>query len=109
MADFDLSKLKDNMGGIVGSIKSMMNPTGATSTVDPDDALGVKIVQITTLVKQMTDAQQAHVKNLSEVHKLLNAAFQDIEALRNSVKVQKAAEKAVEVAPVVKEEIKKSE
>jgi len=96
MADFDLSKLKDSMGGIVGNIKSMMNPTGGTPNVDPDDALGVKIAQIGTLVKQMTDAQQEHVKNLNKVHELLNAAFQDIEALRNSVKEKKAAEKLVE-------------
>lgn len=109
MADFDFNKLKDNVGGFVGSLKTMINPTGGTPNVDPDDALGVKIAQIGTMLKQMTDAQQEHVKNLSEVHKLLNAAFQDIDALRNSVKVQKAAEKPAEVVAAVKEEEKKSE
>ena len=91
MADnkFDLNKLKGNVGDLVGSLKSMINPAGGTPTMDPDDALGVKIAQIATLVKQMTDAQQAHVKNLAEMNKLLNTAFQDIEVLLNSVKKEK--------------------
>ncbi len=96
MADFDLNKLKDNMGGIMGSIKSMINPSGGTPTVDPDDALGVKLAQITTLLQQMTNAQQEHVKHLAEANKLLNAVFHDIETLRNSVKKEKAAEQPKE-------------
>lgn len=108
MADskFDLNKLKDSMGGLVGSVKSMINPAGGTPNVNPDDALGVKIAQLTTLVKQLTDAQQEHVKHLAEVNKLLNAAFQDIEALRNSVKKEKAAAPAAESKPAPEEEKK---
>ena len=83
---FDLSKLKDSMGGVMGSIKSMINPAGSTPNVDPDDALGMKIAQITTLIKQMTDTQQEHIKNLNKVNELLNSAFQDIQTLRNDVK-----------------------
>lgn len=89
---FDLNKLKDNVGGIVGSIKSMINPAGGIPAVDPDDALGVKIAQLTTLTKQLTDAQQAQVKQLTEVSKLLNDVFAQIEALRASVKKEKSAE-----------------
>ncbi len=98
MADnkFDLNKLKDSMGGLVGSVKSMINPGGNVPTVDPDDALGVKIAQIATLLKQMTDAQQEHVKQLAEANKLLNAVFQDIEVLRNQVKKEKAAQSSTE-------------
>lgn len=107
---FDLSKLKDNVGGLVGSIKSMINPTGATPNVDPDDALGMKIAKLTTLMKQMVDAQESQVKNLNQCNALLNGAFQDIEALRNSIKAQKSAgstETATE-KPAASEE-KKSE
>lgn len=88
---FDLNKLKDNVGGLVGSLKSMINPTGSTPNVDPDDALGLKIAKITTLIKQMSDAQQEHVKNLNQCNELLNGAFHDIEALRNSIKAEKSA------------------
>lgn len=106
MADskFDLNKLKGNMGELVGSLKSMINPTGATPNVDPDDALGLKIAKITTLIKQLSDAQQEQVKNLNQCNALLNAAFQDIEALRNSIKAQKSA-----VVEKPAEEEKKSE
>lgn len=93
MADnkFDLNKLKDNVGGLVGSLKSMINPTGSTPNVDPDDALGLKIAKITTLIKQIADAQQEQVKNLNQCNELLNGAFHDIEALRNSIKAEKSA------------------
>jgi len=63
---FDMNKLKESAGGLMGSLKSMINPAGSTPVVDPDDALGVKIAQITTLIKQMTDATQEHVKNLEK-------------------------------------------
>ncbi len=101
MADskFDLNKLKDNVGGLVGSLKSMINPAGSTPNVDPDDALGLKIAKITVLIKQMSEAQHEHVKNLNQCNELLNGAFHDIEALRNSIKAQKPATAApIEVA-----------
>ena len=89
---FDLNKLKDSMGGIVGNIKSMINPGSGTPTVDPYDALGVKIAQISTLLKQMTEAQQEQAKNLAKTNELLNTAFNDIELLRASIKKEKSSE-----------------
>lgn len=89
MADFDLNKLKNNVGGLVGSIKSMISPAAGTPQVDPDDALGLKIAQLTTLVKQLTEAQHEHVKNLEKVNELLNGIFHDIGTLRAEVKVVK--------------------
>lgn len=86
---FDLSKLKDNVGGLVGSLKSMISPAGGTPTVDPDDALGLKIAQVTAHLKQMVDAQQEHIKNLNKVNELLNGAFHDIQSLRDEVQGMK--------------------
>lgn len=108
MADnkFDLNKLKESAGGIMGSLKSMINPAGATPNVSPDDALGLKIAQLTTLVKQLSDSQQEHVKNLHKVNELLNAVFQDIEAFRAQTKACEAAKAAEAVA---KSEEKKPE
>src|SRR3990167_9798245 len=99
MADFDLSKLKGNVGGIMGSLKSMISPAGGTPNVDPDDALGLKVAQLTTLIKQMTDVQQEQVKNLNKVNELLNGVFHDIQTLREEV--HDAREKKVVEAPVV--------
>ena len=94
MADFDFNKLKENVGGLVGNLKTMINPAGGTPNVDPDDALGVKIAQMTTLIKQIVDAQQDHIKDLKKLNELLNGAFQDIEALRNNVKAKPADKEA---------------
>lgn len=100
MADFDLNKLKNNVGGLVGSIKSMISPAAGTPQVDADDALGLKIAQLTTLVKQLTDAQHEHVRNLERVNEMLNGIFHDIGTLRAETKVAKEAvpEKPVEAA-----------
>ena len=67
----------------------MINPSAGVPNVDPDDALGMKIAQLTTLVKQLMDVQQEHVKGLAKVNELLNAAFQDIQTLRGDVKNKK--------------------
>lgn len=99
MADFDLSKLKDNVGGIVGSLKSMISPAGGTPNVDPDDALGLKVAQLTTLIKQMMGAQQEHLKNLNNASELLNGLFRDVQTLRDEVhgvREKKVAEKPIE-------------
>ena len=83
---FDFNKLKDSMGGIVDNLKSMINPAGGTPSVSPDDALGLKIAQVTTLLKEMSATQNEHIKNLNKINALLNGVFQDIETLRAEIK-----------------------
>ena len=77
----DLTK-KFDIGGIVDNIKSMVNPGGDTPDVDPNDALGIKIAQISVKIQELVSSQAEHTKSLSEINKLLNAAFKDLEALR---------------------------
>lgn len=101
----DINKLRGNVEGIVGSLKTMINPAGAVPNVNPDDALGMKIAQITTLVKQLTDAQQEHAKSLVKLNEMLSGTFKDIEALRAECKASKPD--AV-VTPAVSEEEKKT-
>lgn len=84
---FDFNKIKGNMGGFMDSIKSMINPAGAVTNVNPSDALGMKIAEISVLIKQMTDAQNEHVRNLNRVNELLNGLFHDLEALRAQTQV----------------------
>lgn len=100
----DMTKLKENMGGLVDSLKTMIDPAGKVPNVNPNDALGMKIAQIATLVKQMSDAQQEHVKSLSKLNELLNAAFQDIEALRNQSKTSDSVTGEKTEPPVEKKE-----
>lgn len=82
-SDFNKLKEKLDIGGIMGSLKSMINPSSGTPEVNPDDDLGVKIAQASTLLRQMAEAQQAQVKDLQKVNALLNAIFQDIQLLRD--------------------------
>lgn len=91
----DLTNLKNklNISGIVDSLKTMINPTGGVPDVDPDDDLGLKIAEISTLLKEMVEAQRGYVDNLNKVNALLNAAFQDIEKLRADIKPIRDAKK----------------
>ena len=94
MADINDLKNKLNIGGIMDSLKTMINPSSGVPEVDPDDDLGLKIVEISTLLKEMTEAQDAQTKNIKKVNELLNIAFQDIEKLRADIKPARDAEKA---------------
>jgi len=105
----DLTHLKNklNIGGIMDSIKTMINPGGGVPDADPDDDLGLKIAEISTLLKEMVEAQKGYVENLNKVNALLNTAFQDIEKLRADIKPIRDAKKAEAVAAQEKSEDKK--
>lgn len=113
MANFDLSKLKKlNVSGLVSDIKSMINPAGGTPQVDPEDDLGLKIAEVTTLLTQMAHDQEEHAKHLRKVNELLNVAFQDIKKLRDEVheiREKKVAEQSSEAAQPSHEPEKKTE
>ena len=80
----DLSELtkKIDIGGIVDNIKSMVSPGGGTPDVSPNDTLGLKMAEISLKIQELVASQEQHTKSLSEINKLLNAAFKDLEALR---------------------------
>lgn len=101
----DLNKLKSKLdiNGIIDSVKSIINPASGTPDVDPDDDLGVKIAQASTMIKEMAAAQAEHVKQLGKLNEMLNMAFQDIETLRKEVQVERA-KKPVEKPVTVKAE-----
>lgn len=77
----DLNK-KFDFQGIINSIKSLINPEGNTPAADPDDAIGMKLAELSVLVQQLASAQAEQVKELGQVNKLLNELFKDIEAIR---------------------------
>ena len=111
MADnkFDFNKLKESAGDLMGGLRSMINPAAAVPAVNPDDALGMKIAQLATFIKQLTEAQQEQVKNFNKLNEMLNAAFQDIEALRNQIKTEKAAVPPLAAAPTATPPISSTE
>jgi len=81
--DFSELTKKLDVSGIVNSLKSMINPAGGTPDVDPSDAIGMKIAQVSTLVQEMAKVQAQQTKDLQKVNQLLNGLFQDLEALRH--------------------------
>ena len=95
----DLEKLKSklDLSSILDSVKSIINPASGTPDVDPDDDLGVKIAQISVLLKEMAAAQEEHVKHLKKVNELLNGAFQDVESLRKELQEDRAKKADVKV------------
>lgn len=105
----DLEKLKSklDLSSILDSVKSIINPASGTPDVDPDDDLGVKIAQISVLLKEMATAQEEHVKHLKKVNELLNGAFQDVESLRKELQEDRA--KKADVKADVKVDAKQSE
>ena len=91
---------KLDLGGIVDSLKQVINPAGGTPDVDPNDALGVKLASISVKVQELMQAQTEVTKGLAEVNQLLNGIYADIEAIRKpTVKADEGAEPATEAAP----------
>lgn len=89
----DLTK-KIDINSIVKGVKSMINPTALTPDVDADDALGVKLAQISTLVQSIANIQAQQTKEFAKINKLVNELYADIEAIRNPAEETKAATKA---------------
>jgi len=74
---------KFDVSGIINSIKSMINPEGNTPKPNPDDAIGMKIAELSLTVQQLATAHVEQAKELNKANKLLNDLFKDIEMLRN--------------------------
>ncbi len=81
----DLSALtkKFDLNSIVGGIKSLLSQESETPVVDPSDAIGAKIAQLSLMTQQMAHTHAQLGKDLTAAHHLLNDLFKDLEALRN--------------------------
>jgi len=77
----DVTK-KFDLNNIVNSLKSMVNVESDMPEVDADDALGLKIKELTQLTQQVVDVQAQQVKDINKIQGLLVGAFKDITALR---------------------------
>ena len=74
---FDLDK-------ILGGIKSMISPEeGASVSADPNDVLGMKIEQLTVLMKELSQTHAKLAKDSAKANDLLVSLFKDLDAVRN--------------------------
>lgn len=94
----DLSDLtsKFDLDKILGGIKSMINPAGATPEVDPDDALGLKISQLSTLFQEIAKSHAQLAADFTKANEILNGLFKDLEAVRGSKPKATPTEKPTE-------------
>ena len=81
---------KFDLQGLINSVKTMINPESNIPTVDPNDAIGVKIAELSTLIQQLVSAQAEHNKELTRANQLLLDLFKDIEQLRGSTPTKSA-------------------
>lgn len=83
----DLSELtkKFDLNSLVGGIKSLLNPESEVPQVDPSDAIGAKIAQLSLMMDQMSKIQKQQSRELANASQLLNDLYKDLEALRNSI------------------------
>ncbi|MBS0350602.1 MAG: hypothetical protein JSR33_05335 [Proteobacteria bacterium] len=74
---------KFDLNNIVGQIKSLLNPEGETPQVDPSDAIGAKIAQLSLMAQQIAHMHEQLARDFKAANQLLNDLFKDLEALRN--------------------------
>jgi len=78
----DLTK-KFDLNSIVGGIKSLLNQESEMPQVDPSDAIGAKIAQLSLMTQQMSKTHEQLGKDFHSASQLLNELYKDLEALRN--------------------------
>lgn len=80
MAD---NKKPFDLQGVLSSIKTLLNPTGEVPDPDPQDALGVKLSQLSTLTRQLQEEFEEQADRLRKIHRLSNDVYALLEALRS--------------------------
>ena len=91
----DLSDLasKFDLDKILGGLKSMINPESAIPEVDPDDAVGMKIAQLSAIFQEMAKTHADLAKEFSSANDILNSLYKDIEKIRASKSTKKSKAK----------------
>ena len=87
----DISK-KFDFSGLLDNVKTMINPTANTPNPSLDDAIGIKLAEISALAQQLGNAHAEQTRELGKLNKLLNGLYKDIETLRNPPAEEKTPE-----------------
>ncbi|QTS84095.1 hypothetical protein [Coxiella endosymbiont of Amblyomma nuttalli] len=77
---------KFDFQNILNNIKSMISPEEMIPNPNPDDAIGIKIAELSVLTQQLTKVHEEQVKELTKMNRLLSELMRDVETLRNSLK-----------------------
>ncbi len=85
---------KIDLGGFVNSLKTMINPEGALEGVDPSDRMGMKIKQVSEMLRELAQRQAQQTDDLTKVHNLIVSLFEDLEQVRNPAEAPAAKPKA---------------
>lgn len=88
----DLSELakKLDISGIMGGLKSLLNQESEVPSVDPSDAIGTKIAQLSLMMQQMAKVHEEQAKEFAAAGHLLNELYKDLEALRHPPEMKPA-------------------
>ena len=76
------TKQKFDLKGILGDLKSMINPAGNTPDPDPADAVGIKLAKLSVMAQALQEQHIAQSKKLAEMNTLFNEVYQDLAAFR---------------------------
>ena len=87
MPDISGITSKIDLDKILDGIKSMINPENEgrkppTKKIDPNDALGMKITELSALLQEINKTHIKLSKDFLKVSDLLSELFRDIEAVR---------------------------
>ena len=76
---------KFDLGGLVGNIKSIINPAGGTPDADPNDVLGVQIAELSELVQGLKKKHDDYSKDMSstlaKINQLYNGVHKSLQAI----------------------------
>lgn len=75
---------KLDLDSIVKNVKSLINPTGQTPKANPDDAIGVKLAQLSTSIQLVANIQAQQTKEFAKINKLVNEVYSLIEDQRSN-------------------------
>lgn len=76
---------KFDLNSLVGGLKSLLNQESEVPQVDPSDAIGAKIAQLSLMTQQMAKTHEQLGRDFATASHLLNELYRDLEALRNPV------------------------
>ena len=65
---------------IVGNIKTILNPEGQTPDVDPEDEIGMQLVELSTVAQELHDLAKDQAEKFTELNSLINGLHKTLKA-----------------------------
>lgn len=74
-----VDKKQFDFQGLITNIKTMINPTANTPDPDPENAMGIKLAELSVMVQQLQANYIEQGRQLAKVNKLFNEVYQELE------------------------------